>query len=794
MPRLKQKDTDVESSEDKTISISDVSLAEIREWAIKDFEKSGLTEGDFEEMKCVCMTSSMSAKLGIKPTNGYMIPYFDPMSQDKPLSSSISGEKYWRFRSMDWDLMYDETKEKGGPKIKAYREMGGSKYKGTPSEQSGIYFSPNMFWKTLEESEDVFTVFITEGEKKCMAMGKIGLFCIGVGGVNNYGDRANSELFTKNLRDFIPVLKNHEVHIAFDSDIHTNSLVVLAANKLRENFTNAGVQVVMRLIPPGFKALDDIIANDPVRARGIILNLPCYGREELECISNVNNNFVHVSTGSSGYFEIPKKGISGQIPSTMSRAEMIAKYAGQYAPTYDMVEVEKEVNDIRQVKGRKNIGEIFVDSPFQRRVHSAVFAPGRPPFYVAGDNDKLPSLNIWLNDFPEPVKNDKHFKLFKLLCRQLCGTESNWEMLSQYLIEWLAHTVRNPERKTCVGILLFGGTGTGKSTFAKIARKLHGRNGGTMGQNELEGSFNASVLRKTMIEAIEVTARTKKESDKIKSWIDSPLLAINQKNERVIDEENYTNFIFSTNEESGHRTSADDRRMLILRADRRDKGYRMSKDDWVELERLFMTTNEGLPALMYGLMNLKPKYFFAGTEPPMTEAKSEVIGSHKNPFTVWLEKFSSEPHKCAGYNDYCRNNSQKLGCNEWMFNISKLVDWFVRDQMTSNTGVKAPSAAIAARCLVEAKGWARMPSFVTRNIIEYDSKGNELKPLLGITKSKLKKDAEPKRIEQYYSIKDVDYWNTYERDIDSETGALKRDSVMLEDFKRELIKREIIRK
>jgi hypothetical protein len=104
--------------------------------------------------------------------------------------------------------------------------------------------------------------YVTEGEKKIDAGVSRGLLMVGVSGVFNGQADKGAALIPD--WDFLP-LDGEQYSICYDSDIETNPMVQLAANRQARLLRERGAEVFITLIPPkadGSKqGLDDFFAN-----------------------------------------------------------------------------------------------------------------------------------------------------------------------------------------------------------------------------------------------------------------------------------------------------------------------------------------------------------------------------------------------------------------------------------------------------------------------------------------------------------------------------------------------------
>lgn len=225
--------------------------------AIADGAKSGLSEADMLKCKMYSLTpQEMYAEFNIE-ASGYAIPYDDKYSF---VRAKILSEKT-RFNG----TIKRKYTQKRGTKAKLYLPLLGS-----PS------------WEKIYNDINI-PLIVTEGEKKAIAARKSGYACIGLAGVNCFGNKDNGL-----LPDWDKFkLSGREVYIIYDSDIAQKPQVRWAEYSLSLKLIERGA-IVSRIklpSPHGEKCgLDDfLVANgfpkDINRAREAFDKLP---REKID--------------------------------------------------------------------------------------------------------------------------------------------------------------------------------------------------------------------------------------------------------------------------------------------------------------------------------------------------------------------------------------------------------------------------------------------------------------------------------------------------------------------------------
>jgi len=210
-----------------------------RDFMLADLKRSGLTAADATKMKCHSGRTDDGECF-------YQIPYFDPSGSDR---------EFFRER-----LEYDDPK-----------------YLQPEGEPPQLYFPPLLKggWKrVLEKPVDLW---ITEGEKKAAAATKLGIPCVGIGGVRNWTRKESGKL----IADFdLAIWENRSVHICFDSDFDTNHAIRSAFYDFAEKLQERNARVFRVVLPnildgkPGKVGLDDFIAHHRRKALAAVTKLP----------------------------------------------------------------------------------------------------------------------------------------------------------------------------------------------------------------------------------------------------------------------------------------------------------------------------------------------------------------------------------------------------------------------------------------------------------------------------------------------------------------------------------------
>lgn len=226
--------------------------------------------------------------------------------------------------------------------------------------------------------------------------------------------------------------------------------------------------------------------------------------------------------------------------------------------------------------------------------------------------------NLWTG-WPTKPRRGSCERLLELL-RYLCAEEDNAEEIYQWVLRWLAFPLQHPGAKMQTGLLVHGEEGSGKNLFFGAVRRIYGRYGGSINQDDLEDKFNDWASAKLFMIANEVVTRVElyHVQGKLKNMITEPEWMINPKNMPRRPEQNHCNFVFFSN------------RIDIAKLDKKDRRYAVV---WTPgpLGAEFYTEvatelrEGGSAALHQYLLHLDLRDFSEHAKPPMTRAKKELI-------------------------------------------------------------------------------------------------------------------------------------------------------------------------
>jgi len=309
-----------------------------------------------------------------------------------------------------------------------------------------------------------------------------------------------------------------------------------------------------------------------------------------------------------------------------------------------------------------------------------------PSWFYNWEKDKNMKTYYTFNYYPDPAlcpvncKNLwKPFPILKTTLNPDANTSKIHAFIktllgncADYVLNWLAHVVQKPARKTEVCILLYGSQGCGKSTIGEYllrkiigldkmiitskADKMFGRFVNTQGKllsvlNEASGkdTFNICDILKDAI-----TCTTTEQE---KKGIDAVTIT------------DYTNYIFTTNNINSVKVPEDDRRFMPIEINEE------LKNNVVYFKELYADLdNEEIMRMFYeDLMKRPLENFNPSRDRPETELMKDMKNMNKNcikQFIIyWREKVIANTSEDGNFMEKNMSGSKLYECFNHFWNI-----------------------------------------------------------------------------------------------------------------------------
>jgi len=221
-------------------------------------------------------------------------------------------------------------------------------------------------------------------------------------------------------------------------------------------------------------------------------------------------------------------------------------------------------------------------------------------------------------------------------CEPKKGDITPWRDLLDYIFKgetkarrwferWCAYQFQNPGKKLFTACLIWGvHTGTGKSLIGYTLGRIFGENFTEIGQEHLQGNFNAFAEKKQFILGDEITGSNKREhADYLKSMITRSRVEINAKYMPTYFVDDIINYYFTSNHPNAFFLDDHDRRMFVhqVMGEPLPKIFYDQYDKWMN--------SEGPAALFDYFLKLDIKEFQHSDPALKTEARQTMITDGK---------------------------------------------------------------------------------------------------------------------------------------------------------------------
>lgn len=197
----------------------------------------------------------------------------------------------------------------------------------------------------------------------------------------------------------------------------------------------------------------------------------------------------------------------------------------------------------------------------------------------------------------------------------------------RHLMKMTAYQIRHPGKKLKYALLMTSRQhGTGKSTFFEILFALLGpENCRKATSEEMEGSYQAFLQAKLYVLVEEVNlGRGLTTYNRLKEYITSRRGPVRLMYRDTFEADYWANFGFTSNLMAAFQIAAEDRRMFVVAATE-DK---LSPAFW---SSFYSWWREHLPQIRHHFDELDLSDFNPDEEPPMTEAKLQLIADSRRP-------------------------------------------------------------------------------------------------------------------------------------------------------------------
>lgn len=185
---------------------------------------------------------------------------------------------------------------------------------------------------------------------------------------------------------------------------------------------------------------------------------------------------------------------------------------------------------------------------------------------VFAPNQEVPDdcFNLWRGFAITPKANQAATsKIHDHIDRIICGGDSD---LSEYVYNWMAYTIQNPEKPARAAIVCRGEKGSGKGMLGHFLMALWGSHALHIANGtHLVGRFNSHLRNVCFLFVDEAFfANDKAHENVLKALITEPVLTIEQKGIDAVQQPNFLKVFMATNSAWAVPASRDERRYCVL--------------------------------------------------------------------------------------------------------------------------------------------------------------------------------------------------------------------------------------
>lgn len=562
---------------------------------LDDLARSGLSAEDAKLLKIQFLPPEKTYALIGKNIESYKIPYFD--LNRKPTA-------FYRVRFLN--------NPNTGFAITAKKQR---KYSQPKNSSPHIYFPPFVNWSQIAQSAST-ELYIVEGEKKAARLCKEGLPTLGLGGVYSFSNKKQGQFLIPDF-DLIK-LEKRRVNIVFDSDIDTNEDVLRASILLAKRLVDRGAEpYIIKLIrKPNGDATHKIGVDDFLELYGIAAFKKIKPEIfiEYEALYTFNLTWALILDTASFY--------SAQTKALYSKHQ------------FQILSADIKHIDINT--GSPTLtSKAWLEWSHKKKYSGVDYCPGE--LIVTKNN----CINLWrpANIKPKKSKQSK-LKLFHKLVDTIV---SDCPEHKTFLLQALGYPIKYPGTKLAFCIVVSGrNEGTGKSLLGLIIAAQYGRNGREVSHEMVFGSdFNPWAMSQFCVadELVGVGYEKKREANRLKNYITSKEIYINEKGKAGFYIKNSINIYATSNEPNALHAETTNRRLFVLTTNAvpMDPSEGGALYDW-------FTCKEGIAELNYYFTKqLSYDKFNPNARPPVTQAMLDMVEISRNDFETFVLDLEADP-------------------------------------------------------------------------------------------------------------------------------------------------------
>lgn len=593
------------------------SASKKREPSKKVITKDDTKELMIAKLETSCLDIEDAKALSIKPADlkeleaaqlpvkkAIELPYFDAKGK-------LSGFKRWRYMEDTRDGFAAQTDKKP------------MRYIQSSDTISEVYMPPLVDWQAIQEDVSV-EIVITEGELKAACCTKHCMPCLGLGGVYSFKSAKRKLPLLPIFYDF--KWSGRVVLVAYDSDAHSNPMVVRARNELCKELLALGalphIVNITSADDDAKRGIDDVLYQDGIDAVMYLLQTaePYAMSAELHAL-NIEVAYVK----NPGMVVVLDNGMK-------MRASDFTVHAYSNRHYWEtMIDAKGQERNVK-----KKAAPAWLEWPLRLELERIVFQPGK---------DKITPLseyNTWQGWGCEPKK----------------GSVKPWSDLLDHLFaghpeerdwfeRWCALPFQQPGAKMYTAAVIWGQrTGTGKSLIGYTLGRIYGEGFTEIGDKELKDDRNEWAICKQFVMGDDVTGHDQRQyADKLKKMITQRKMRIDQKYVPSYEVMDVINYLFTSNHPDTFFLEDDDRRNFIHQV--------LNGPLEREFYKAYMAwlNSTGPSALFHHLLNLDLKGMCAEDRAPVTNARQAMIDDGLSDLARWVRNLRDDPDRVLRLGD-----------------------------------------------------------------------------------------------------------------------------------------------
>ena len=498
------------------------------------------------------------------------LPYYD--LDGSPLKDPKLNIPFVRYR-VDRPTGWTPPIDKDGNPIKMAKYM-------SPRGSSTFVYLPRVEginWE-LVASDPTVDIMITEGEFKAVAVCKLGIPCIGLGGVGMFG--GSGEPFPPPMDRFS--LLGRKIDIVFDADKESDY-----ENPLKKPVASQATRLASKLFLLGAvpsllslartDAFKKARASDPNAKMGIDDFIEAGGTPE-DLIATRTNPIECADmaelTATYAYY-------CGEGP------HVVNIKTGEVYKTNAFIH-ELEVNR-KRLQERKNapprivyVAKEFIESRDRPEIDKKVFWP----HYKMGYDPDSKIYNEWRGFAVEgrvgedAGSRERYNEVVAIWKRYIEGLFGDY---AWYFEKWLAHLFQRPGEKTTIAVILASPlNGVGKSLLGEIIRGMIGwESSVAIELDRAMKNFNAPLARKVFLQMDEAEGKFSGHESKLNDLISSDQVMIERKGFDPLPIDNFARVYLTSNSVAPVRIYEENRRLFICVPDMTTEYARKEWAPWV---------------------------------------------------------------------------------------------------------------------------------------------------------------------------------------------------------------------